>query len=231
MFHTEALWKYTDLKMEVDEETLASMEEVLDTSNEEKVREFEDFKKKCALDREILHSRVVLAALSVPLNEKSEDPYTLTTDFQKEKEARLAQLLGFDPHPNLNLLMQSLVANDMLDNCNPKVQAIYRLFEVLCSFVSLANVQKKTQLFQFAKDVNNALTFLDQEENFQQYKETIFETSFIKLLQQLSSKLHFYCIIANYLVRCLPDDADYKASKPRSQSLPSRNREEDSTLP
>lgn len=130
MFHTEALWKYTDLKVEVDEETVAKTEQTLDRSNAENVKEFEEFKNKCKEERETLYSRVVLSALSIPLNEKSEDPFTLTQDSQKEKEQRLAQLLGFDPHPNLSYLLSSIVANDILDQCHSNVKAIYLLFEV-----------------------------------------------------------------------------------------------------
>lgn len=124
------MWKYTDLKIEIDEETLATMEDSLDQSNSEKVKEFEEFKKKCAEEKEILYSRVLLSTLSIPLNDKTEDPYTITTDAQKEKEARLAQLLGFDPHPNRQLLFSSLLANDVMDSCHPNVLAIYHLFEV-----------------------------------------------------------------------------------------------------
>jgi hypothetical protein len=127
MFHAEALLKYNDLMSEIADETLLSLK--TGPASAEKDRAIEEFEKKRAADHEVLCSRIVLAALSIPLNEKSEDPFTLTVDNQKEKEDRLAHLLGFEPHPNATFLLNSLVS--VLPSCHSNVQAIYHLFEVL----------------------------------------------------------------------------------------------------
>jgi len=117
---------------------------------------------------------VLLAALSIPVNEKPEDPFTVIYDLQKEKESRLAQLLDFEPHPTRSHLLSSVSSSDIFHASHPSVQNIYNLYE------------GKTKVFSFIREVPGALEFLKTNPAYEQYYAPLADTSFIKLLQHLS---------------------------------------------
>jgi translation initiation factor 3 subunit A len=177
--HAEALLKYSELKAERDRNLVATVipADMEAEARAEKEKARDDIIAKSQNENKVLYSRIMLAALCIPLNAKNDDPYCIFYDAQKEKETRLAALLNFEPRANRSALLKYLSEGEgsILDKCEASVVTLFKLLEV--------NVQP----FVFAKEVNKHLATLSETPEYRQYCVTLQTISFVKLLQKLST--------------------------------------------
>jgi len=178
--HAQALQKYTELKVEMDKEAasgplMAPGEDLTEEQREERAQQRDLQREASKAHRKELYTRCLLAALCVPLSDKADDPFTVTYDLQKEKELRLASLLDIDTHASRGFLLDELINQNIFSKCDPELQRLYDLLEV------------KVQPFVFAREINKHVAYLSQRDEYKQYCNTLFDTSFVKLLQQLSN--------------------------------------------
>jgi len=175
IFHAHALAKYAELMQELAEEIDAD-NSVENNEESEKTVKSDVIKMRLTEAEQItLYSRVLLAALSVPISHTPDDTYSISYDLQKEKESRLGGLLDFDVTLNRGHLLEELVANGIFSKAHKDLEELYNLLEV------------KFHPFQFCNNLKKHLEFLEKDLELTKYKETILEVGFVKLMQQLSN--------------------------------------------
>jgi len=161
IFHAHALTKYAEILNEIEEDPNLDKSEVPKLTQEEK---------------QSLYSRVFLAALSVPIANRSDDSFAFVSyDLQREKELRLGALLDFDVTLSRGDLLDELVASDIFSKIHSELEELYNVMEV------------KFQPFQFGKALTKIIDFLKSRPDLAVYSTTIMDVSFVKLFQQLSN--------------------------------------------
>ncbi len=122
-----------------------------------------------------LASQVLLSALSIPISENDDDSeFGFDFDVQKEKNFRLATLLGFNSPVPRNTLIADLVEKDLLKLIYPELSGIYQTLERSASPLSFGNA------------MSQYLTFIKGREELKVYAQTIAANAFRRLLQAIA---------------------------------------------
>ena len=126
-----------------------------------------------------LASQVLLAALSIPLG-GSDDEVDNGIDFnvQREKNLRLATLLGFTAPVPRSQLLAGLIAKDILKMAYPELKGLYELLEF------------KISPLNFGTTVQTHLEFIRGRPELCVYAEPIITNSFRRVMQHIVPMFH-----------------------------------------
>eukprot|EP00514_Thraustochytrium_sp_LLF1b_P010775 CAMPEP_0184540526 /NCGR_PEP_ID=MMETSP0199_2-20130426/699_1 /TAXON_ID=1112570 /ORGANISM="Thraustochytrium sp., Strain LLF1b" /LENGTH=939 /DNA_ID=CAMNT_0026934135 /DNA_START=82 /DNA_END=2898 /DNA_ORIENTATION=+ len=123
----------------------------------------------------IMGSCVLLSAMSIPLQSAKAGTTYSHRDSQKQKNRRMAQLLGFDINPKRKSILQDLLDNDILDVVLDDVRELYVALEV--TFAPLDLINKVVPLLEKIKTVDESLVH---------YVGALEKLLIIRVLSQLS---------------------------------------------
>ena len=121
-----------------------------------------------------LSSQVLLAALSVPITAGDDTDLGFDFDTQKEKNYRMATLLGFSSPLSRAEFISNLTSKGVLDLVYPEVSQLFKLME------------NKSSPLAFGAAIANALEFIRGRGELELYAETIAANSFRRLVQNLA---------------------------------------------
>jgi len=119
-------------------------------------------------------SCVLLSAMSIPLQSSKAGTTYRHKDSQKQKNRKMAQLLGFDINPKRKSILQELLDDDILDEVTEDVKELYLLLE--CSFSPLTLCTQAAPV----------LDGLRKDENLKNYVAALERLLIIRVLSQLS---------------------------------------------
>jgi translation initiation factor 3 subunit A len=125
----------------------------------------------------VLASKVLLASLSIPFvaDDEQSPEYNLEFDLQRDKNTKMAQLLGFtEVEPRREAVLAAVLQADLVKHVFPEVETVYSLMEEKFSPLHLSPALKKL------------VEFLAGNENLQQYQRTLVRWGSVRLLQHLS---------------------------------------------
>mmetsp|Transcript_33594 Transcript_33594/g.54432 ORF Transcript_33594/g.54432 Transcript_33594/m.54432 type:complete len:1134 (+) Transcript_33594:97-3498(+) len=125
-------------------------------------------------DTKIMASQVLLAALSIPPTEKKASGFHFDFDLEKEKNLRMATLMGFSTNPRRDSLLAELTVKNVITNALPQIKEIYSVLEV--EFHPLELSQK----------VKPLLEFLGEHPTLKLYLKPIQHLVLLRVLKQLS---------------------------------------------
>ena len=139
----------------------------------------------------IMSSSVLLAAMSIPLQDAKAGTTFAEEGMQKEKNRRMAQLLGFDINPKRKSILEELLNRGILDAVIPEVKDLYLLLEE--EFTPLDLVQRAIPLLQT----------LSGQKKLQSYVKPLETLLVIRLLSQLTKI--YYSVRLDYFKELLKD--------------------------
>lgn len=119
-------------------------------------------------------SSVLLSALSIPLQAQSDDERYFDFDTQKEKNARLATLLGFNTSPKREVLIAEITSKNIGAVVLPELSDLIHLLE------------EKFHPLEILGALKPKLDFIQANPALQQYGRKIEKLLFLRYLQQLS---------------------------------------------
>jgi translation initiation factor 3 subunit A len=127
-------------------------------------------------------NQVVLAALSIPLPSASSGLNLGQISVQKEKDRRLASLLGFDVNPDRASLLEDLRSNTsgtakiLLEDCSSQVKELYEALETEKTFDPLSLVSRVAPI----------IAMLRADPKTEAFAKPLDELVVIKLCRQLA---------------------------------------------
>jgi len=126
-------------------------------------------------DSKIMASCVLLAAMSIPL-QNSKAGRTITEEgMQRDKNRRMAQLLGFDINPHRKSIIKELIDNGILESVFDEVKQLYLILEE--EFTPLDLVHKTMPQLKFLRD----------QERLNSYVKPLEKLLVVRLISQLST--------------------------------------------
>jgi len=125
-------------------------------------------------EKRLMFTSLVLASLSIPVHQKKKIDSYFEFDVEKEKNLRLAALLGFTTNPKRETLLHELFSKNITQNILPELRDIYTVLEI--DFHPLELCDK----------VKPLLDFISQQPKLKQYVKNLERLTLYRLLQQLS---------------------------------------------
>eukprot|EP00516_Mucochytrium_quahogii_P002100 CAMPEP_0203749038 /NCGR_PEP_ID=MMETSP0098-20131031/3735_1 /ASSEMBLY_ACC=CAM_ASM_000208 /TAXON_ID=96639 /ORGANISM=" , Strain NY0313808BC1" /LENGTH=1021 /DNA_ID=CAMNT_0050637967 /DNA_START=190 /DNA_END=3255 /DNA_ORIENTATION=- len=139
----------------------------------------------------VMASCVLLSAMSIPLQTSKVGTTYSHKDSQKQKNRKMAQLLGFDINPKRKSIIQDLLENAILDVVLDDVKELYFCLE--CEF----------QPLQLVKRVIPLLNKIKEDEKLGRYVKALENLLIVRCVNQLSNV--FYSLRLDYLQDLLKD--------------------------
>ena len=121
-----------------------------------------------------LASQVLLAALSIPVLDEKDDILGFDFDVQKEKNYRLANLLGFSSPVPRGTLIKDLEAKNIMELAYPELRSLHTILE------------QKLSPLTFGKSIQKFLDFIQSRSELQVYAKSIAANAFRRLMQQVA---------------------------------------------
>lgn len=140
----------------------------------------------------VMASCVLLSSMSIPLPTTKVGTTYAYRDSQKQKNRKMAQLLGFDINPKRKSILQDLLDKDVLENVLGHVRDLYLLLE--CTFAPLDLVSKVMPIIQKIRESEEQASLLN-------YLEPLEKLLIIRVVVQLSKV--FYSVTLSTLKRLL----------------------------
>jgi translation initiation factor 3 subunit A len=130
-----------------------------------------------AEDKRLKASAVLLAALSIPINSNKSEGAAAGFDYDmdKEKNQRMATLLGFSMTARRDTLLKEIISKDILKKCLPELSKLYDYLER--DFHPLKMVSLVTPILDLVRG----------NEDLKQYVNSLEKLLVLRLLNQLAS--------------------------------------------